>query len=182
MNAKQKSVLLCLFSLLLFFLFIANKKKNPPAPRNERNSEIEVQNLSIREISPQKFTWELNASKTSLLNNCSEMVCKNVQCKISNENGPLIALSAPKTFWDREKSEALLAGTVEGFFQDAKILGENFYYSLKNQILRTSKRLTIVHPNFNVKASRATVDMNDEKVLLEGGVESEFALDMASIR
>ncbi|MFH1254706.1 MAG: LPS export ABC transporter periplasmic protein LptC [bacterium] len=195
-----RNKILCFFSLGLFVLGTAwfwlhkntEPKQTPPRviksevkPNGclEENAEIVIKDLILKEVEKHKgLEFVINASEGKILNSTDKIECKNIACVLNNNHKKTADLRSNNAVIHKTTKNVFLSGNTVGHTCDMTICGQDISYNYSSQMLTTNKEISYSHQLFSLIAKKSHVDLKSNKIVMSGGVKSEFLNSSAGNR
>ncbi len=187
-----RSKILYFFSISLFVLgtgwFWLHKNSKPkeaspkiiksevkPNGGLEENAEIIIKDLILKEVEKHKgLEFVINASEGKILNSTDKIECKNITCVLNDNHKKVADLRANNAVIHKTTKNVFLSGNTVGHTCDMTICGRDISYDYSSQMLTTRKEISYTHKLFSLIAKESRVDLKNNKIIMSGGVKSEF--------
>lgn len=193
-NTKNKSLYLFVmvfFGITIFaagvcwFLFYKKEQQKSPlkiiqskAKQNtcsDENAEIVIKDLILKEVEKHKgLEVIINASEGKILNSTDKIECKNISCSLNNGSRKIADLRANNAIIHKTTKNIFLSGTTVGHTYDMTVNGNDISYNYSSHMLTTNKEVSYTHKFFSLIAQKSYVDLKNSKIVMSGGVRSEF--------
>lgn len=141
----------------------------------EENAEIVIKDLILKEVEKHKgLEFVINASEGKILNSADKIECKNITCVLNNNHKKVADLRSSNAVIHKTTKNVFLSGATVGHTCDMTICGQDISYNYSNQMLTTEKEMRYSHQLFSLIAQKSYVDIKNNKIVMSGGVKSEF--------
>lgn len=141
----------------------------------EENAEIIIKDLILKEVEKHKgLEFVINASEGKILNSTDKIECKNIACVLNNNHKKVADLRSNNAVIQKTTKNVFLSGTTVGHTCDMTICGRDISYNYSNQMLSTKKEICYSHKLFSLVAKKSHVELKNNKIIMSGGVRSEF--------
>jgi len=141
----------------------------------EENAEIIIKDLILKEVEKHKgLEFVINASEGKILNSTDKIECKNIACVLNNNHKKVADLRSNNAVIQKTTKNVFLSGPTVGHTCDMTICGQDISYNYSNQMLTTKKEISYSHQLFSLIAKKSYVDLKNNKIVMSGGVRSEF--------
>jgi LPS export ABC transporter protein LptC len=176
----------CISCIIIFvYIFFFTKRKPPKkvvVQKKEiiQKAEVIARNVSLKEIAPEKLKgWKINAAISKFFKDRDEIVCNDIVCKLITQDNEIAHLVSGTTKINIKTKDVFLKGKVSGSFSDFQLFGKDFLYSFEKHLIETDKKVFLKHPQMNIESNKTHIDLKDERIILSGGIKSDFYMDEA---
>ncbi len=173
----------CFFIFFMYWWFsapsatqLAQKQASlHQAKLSEHSGEITMKHLTLHEIKKSNQTgWILQSLESIFFKSLNVIECKNITCTLMTNDQSVAIIHAKKSIINRYENNLFLPGSVHGTFKGLELSGKDIHYSFSSHKLTTQQKAHYKHALFSLSAGKSFIDLKEKKIVLTGGVESEF--------
>jgi LPS export ABC transporter protein LptC len=121
-----------------------------------------------------KKEWSLEASSARYVDKTSQMILKDLMVTFFLDDKSEITLAADKGILNTDSNDIEVSGNVLVKNKEYKLLTERLNYAHDKRVLYSTAPVTISGPSARLAADTISLDLNTQKVTLEGSVETTF--------
>ena len=119
-----------------------------------------------------KKEWTLEAASANYMGKTSQMVLKDLLVTFFIDDTSEITLKADKGILNTDSNDIEVSGNVVVISEEYKLLTERLNYANDKRVLYSTAPVTISGPTLYLAADTISYDLNTQKVILEGSVET----------
>jgi LPS export ABC transporter protein LptC len=118
--------------------------------------------------------WELTAKSATLLKNQDKAVLEEVSVLFFTKDNKSILLTSQRAILDTKKHDMIFSGTVVIRYETAELKTGQLQYNKKDHIIFTDTHIKLENTGSFISADKARIDLNQNKILLEGNIKGKF--------
>ena len=177
--------------LLRFFLYLAmlciavyvlwitlhnhELSRDPKQDAAEQQPLITMRDITLRERTKNnEYDIVISAQESSLSHVADNIQSTNITCSVLHNNQHIAILRTQKSLIDRTSKNIFFQGSVDGRFKDVDFQGYDLTYDFSHQTVHTTQAITYQHPLFTLRAEQSFIDIQEQKIAMDGGVRSEI--------
>lgn len=123
--------------------------------------------------------WSLEANSAQLIEKNNQMVFKDLKVVFFLEDNSEINLTADQGILKIDSNDMEVSGHVVLQNQQYKLVTEELAYAHDRRVLHSNVPATIFSASMQMKAATMALDLNSNKLTLEGSVETTIDQDSA---
>ncbi len=177
--AKQYALTASAIAALGIFVFwrtdLEEKPKHYAALHGNR-PDVTIDGFTLQCIDGEsRDGWQLAATRGDVFQDSGTITCSDITYRLLHNEQEVGLLLSQRGEVDQSAQIAWLHGNVEGTYAGLHLSGSEFHGSLKDKAVQSSKPVTITGDQFTCRAQHSALGLDEETILLSGGVTSEFA-------
>lgn len=119
-----------------------------------------------------KKQWSLEANSAHFIDKKNQMVLKDLSVIFFLEDNSEVTLAADQGILKTDSNDITVSGNVVLNNQEYRMLTEKLNYEHERRVLYSDSPVTITGVSAQLKADSASLDLNSNKITMDGSVEA----------
>jgi|APSaa5957512622_1039677.scaffolds.fasta_scaffold84260_2 LPS export ABC transporter protein LptC len=118
--------------------------------------------------------WELTAKSATLLKGEDKAILDEISVLFFTKDNKTIVMTAQKGVLNTKTHDMVFSGAVVIKYGAAELKTEQLQYNKKDHIIITDTHIRVEVRESFIKADKARINLNQDKILFEGNIKGEF--------
>ncbi len=176
--AKQYALIAGGIAALGIFIFWRSEIEEKPthyAALSGKRPDVTIDGFTLQCIDGESQDgWQLAAARGDVFQESGCVTCSNLTYRLLHNATEVGVLLAQRGEVDQSQQIAWLHGDVQGTYARLRLNGSEFRGDLRTKQVLSEKPVTITGQQFTCTAQHSALGLDEETILLSGGVTSEF--------
>ena len=169
------TMFIVLGGVIAFYIVVRHNSESPEANADAVDPDADLSIGKIRQTATRKgrTEWLLEASSAHYVDKLDQMVLKDLVVTFFLNDESEVILTADQGVLNTDSNDIEVSGNVVVKNRNYRLLTESLSYTHDKRVLDSKTPVTIAGTSARLAANRISVDLNTQKITLEGGVETQ---------